>query len=93
MPKVTHATVTVNNNQISVMYYSVFMTVNLYSAREAALIPLKCFLNAIWECHKAQAALWHLQLTFLLSAMHNYPPLLLLLPGHTLGFNWSAIGY
>lgn len=54
MPKVTHATVTVNSNQISVMYYSVFMMVNLYSAREAALIPLKCFLNAIWECHRAQ---------------------------------------
>lgn len=46
----------VNSNQISAMYYSVFMMVNLYSAPEAALIPLKCFLNAVWECHRAQAA-------------------------------------
>jgi len=55
MPKVAHATVTVNSNQISVMYYSMFMMVNLYSAREAALIPLKGFLNAIWDCHRAEA--------------------------------------
>lgn len=60
MPKVIHATVTVNSNQISVMYYSVFMMVNLYSTREAALIPLKCFLNAIWDCHRAEAAVQHL---------------------------------
>lgn len=56
MPKVTHATVAVNSNQISVMYYSVFMMVNVYSAREAALIPLKCFLDVLWECHGARVA-------------------------------------
>lgn len=89
MPKVTHATVTVNSNQITVMYYSVFMMVNLYSAREAALIPLKCFLNAFWDCHRAEALVQHLLLTFFLSAMCNYP-LLLFLCGHILGFNCSA---